>query len=104
MRCGLILTICLLCCSTILWAKPTILAQAGDVKIIERNCNKKTDECDYIKIYQAKEKVLISKWNKTARAYQFTPNLIGFQLGATGIAHLLTVYDKNNKQQDFFES
>ncbi|ENX61284.1 MULTISPECIES: hypothetical protein [Acinetobacter] len=99
----LILAISLLCCSSALWAKTEVLAQAGEVKIIKRNCNVKTDACDYIKTYKGQDKVLISQWNKTARAYQFTPKLIGFKLGATGSAHILTVYDQNNKQQEFFE-
>jgi hypothetical protein len=103
MKSRLILAISLLCCSSPLWAKAEVLAQAGEVKIIKRNCNVKTDACDYIKSYKGVEKVLMSQWNKTARAYQFTPKLIGFQLGATGIAHILTVYDQNNKQQEFFE-
>jgi len=99
----LILAISVLCCSSTLWAKAEVLAQAGEVKIIKRNCNVKTDACDYIKVYKGQEKVLISQWNKTARAYQFTPKRIGFQLGATGNPHILTVYDQDNKQQEFFE-
>ncbi len=103
MRNRLILAIGLLCCHTSLWANEKVLAQAGQVRIIQRNCDVKTDACDYIKSYKGQEKVLMSQWNKTARAYQFTPELIGFEIGATGIAHLLTVFDQNNRQQEFFE-
>lgn len=103
MRSRLILAISVLCCSSGLWAKTEVLAQTGEVKIIKRNCDVKTDACDYIKIYKGQEKVLMSQWNKTAKAYQFTPKQIGFELGATGIAHILTVFDQNNRQQEFFE-
>lgn len=87
---------------TPLYAKALILAQAGDVKIIQTNCNEDTFECDYIKTYQNKTEELISKWSKTAVAYQFSPDLIGFKMGATNIPHLLTTYDaKNNKKESF---
>lgn len=38
------------------FAKDKVLAQAGDVKIIERNCNSGTFECDYVKTYQGRLK------------------------------------------------
>lgn len=90
--------------SCIVYSKPTVLAQAGDVKIIQTNCNDKTYQCDYIKTYENKTEKLISEWSKTAIAYQFSPDLIGFKIGATNIPHLLMVYNESNHKQDFFEA
>lgn len=87
-----------------LYAKTLILAQAGDVKIIQTNCNDETYECDYIKTYQNKTEELIRKWSKTAVAYQFSPDLIGFKVGASNIPHLLTTYDAKNNKKEFFEA
>ena len=92
------------CFSCVTYSKSTVLAQAGDVKIIQQNCNTQTFECDYVKTYQNKTEELISKWSKSAIAYQFSPDLIGFKIGATNIPHLLTVYDASNHKQKFFEA
>ncbi len=86
-----------------IFAKDRVLAQAGDVKIIERNCNAKTYECDYVKIYQGKMDVLIEKWNRSAVPYQFNSNLIGLRLGLTGSPHTLTIYDSNNRKMEFWD-
>ena len=88
---------------TQLYAQETILAQAGDVKIIQKNCNDETYECDYVQTFQDTSKILLSDWNKTAVAYQFSPHLIGFKMGATNIPHLLTTYDSHNNSQKFFD-
>lgn len=85
------------------FAKDKLLAQAGNVKIIERNCNSETYKCDYVKTYQGKTEVLIEKWNKSAVPYQFNSNLIGLRLGLTGIPHILTIYDSNNRKTEFFD-
>lgn len=85
------------------FAKDKVLAQAGDVKIIERNCNSGTFECDYVKTYQGKTEVLIDKWNRSAVPYQFNSNLIGLRLGLTGSPHTLTIYDLNNRKTKFWD-
>lgn len=87
-----------------LYAQQQILAQVGDVKIIKNNCNDETYECDYIKTYENTTEELISKWSKTAVAYQFSPDLIGFKMGATNIPHLLTTYDAKNNKKEFFDA
>ncbi|TCM65841.1 hypothetical protein EC844_11487 [Acinetobacter calcoaceticus] len=97
------LMISLTCIASAVWAKETVLAQAGAVQMIERNCKEEPYACDYLVRHQGKETVLISDWSKTAKAYQFSPKLIGFQVGATGIAHLLTVYDDQGNQKEFFQ-
>ncbi|NHB57599.1 hypothetical protein G9F32_06035 [Acinetobacter sp. 194] len=85
------------------FAKDKVLAQAGDVKIIERNCNSETYECDYVKTYQGKREVLIEKWNRSAVPYQFNSNLIALRLGLTGSPHSLTIYDSNNRKTEFWD-
>lgn len=85
------------------FAKDKLLAQAGDVKIIERNCNTETFECDYVKTYQGKTEVLLNKWNKSAVPYQFNSDLIGLKLGLTGSPHTLTIYDSNNRKTEFWD-
>lgn len=85
------------------FAKDKVLAQAGDVKIIERNCNSETYECDYVKTYQGKSEVLIKKWSRSAVPYQFSSNLIGLRLGLTGSPHSLTIYDSNNRKKEFWD-
>lgn len=85
------------------FAKDKLLAQAGDVKIIERNCNTETFECDYVKTYQGKTEALLNKWNKSAVPYQFNSDLIGLKLGLTGSPHTLTIYDSNNRKTEFWD-
>lgn len=91
------------CFSCIIYSKSTVLAQAGDVKIIEQNCNTQTFECDYVKNYKGTTEVLIKKWNRSAVPYQFHLNLIGLRLGLTGSPHTLTVYDSNNHKEEYFD-
>ena len=51
---------CLLFMSTT-YAKDMILVKAGDVQIIQQNCNENTYECDYVKKYKGKSELLIEK-------------------------------------------
>lgn len=92
---------CLLFMSTT-YAKDMILVKAGDVQIIQQNCNENTYECDYVKKYKGKSELLIEKWSKTVIPYQFSPNLIGLRLGATGSNHILEIYDSNDKKSIFY--
>lgn len=100
-RTTLFLMMGLLSCSA--FATDKVLAQARDVKIIERNCNIETYECDYVKTYQGKTEVLIKKWSRSAVPYQFNSNLIGLELGGTGSPHTLKMYDSNNRKTEFWD-
>lgn len=82
--------------------KDKILGSAGKIKIKQERCNRNNAECDFV-LYDAKNKkqVLLKQWNKTAVVYQFTPNLMGFMIGATGTDHNLMVVNDQNQQKNF---
>lgn len=101
MKTGLVAILILF--SNHIFATDKVLAQAGDVKIIERNCNSETYECDYVKTYKGNTEVLIKKWSRLAVPYQFNSNLIGLRLGLTGSPDSLTIYDSNNRKKEFWD-
>lgn len=82
--------------------KDKILGSAGKIKIKQERCNRDNGECDFV-LYDAKNKkqMLLKQWNKTAVLYQFTPNLMGFMIGATGTDHNLMVVNDQNQQKNF---
>ena len=80
------------------FAQDKVLAQAGDVQIIQSNCTKDKQQCDFIKSYRGKHSYLMKNWSGNANTYKFSDKLLGMTFSSTGIKTLFITINDQNQQ------